>query len=150
MELQKVKTERKNYLPLLLLADDIAESYLHEGELFAIYMAQEVIGVMQCIAVTAEIIELKNFAIAEAQQNKGYGKMALQKLLQYYAQTAYKEMLVGTANSSIANLALYQKVGFDMVGLKRDFFLQYPQAIFENGIQAKHLVMLAYYFDETN
>lgn len=50
-------------------------------------------------------------------------------------------MLVGTANSSIGNLAFYQKCGFRLCGIRRDFFLSYPQPIWENGIRALDMVM---------
>lgn len=50
-------------------------------------------------------------------------------------------MIVGTANSSIGNLAFYQKVGFRITEVKKDFFSKYPEPIFENGIQALDMIM---------
>jgi hypothetical protein len=45
-------------------------------------------------------------------------------------------MIVGTTNSSIDNIAFYQKLGFRMAEIKRDFFKAYLTPIFENGIRA--------------
>ena len=50
-------------------------------------------------------------------------------------------MIVGTANSSIDNIAFYQKLGFRMAEIKRDFFKAYPTPIFENGIRALDMIV---------
>ena len=50
-------------------------------------------------------------------------------------------MIVGTANSSIDNIAFYQKLGFRMAEIKRDFFKAYPTPIFENGIIALDMIV---------
>ena len=47
MELKKVTTQRQDYVPLLLLADEdeaVVRSYLHEGDLFELIEAGERIG----------------------------------------------------------------------------------------------------------
>lgn len=41
-------------------------------------------------------------------------------------------------------LALYQKCGFRMTGIDKDFFVRhYEEAIFENGIQVVDMVRLS-------
>lgn len=48
----------------------------------------------------------------------------------------FKTIEVGTGNSSIGQLALYQKCGFRITGVDRDFFIRhYIEEIFESGIQ---------------
>ncbi len=55
----------------------------------------------------------------------------------------YKTLEVCTGNSSIGQLALYQKCGFRMSGIERDFFIKhYHEPIFENGIQCRDRVRL--------
>ena len=50
---------------------------------------------------------------------------------------------VGTGNSSLSQLAFYQKRGFEIVAIDRNFFLtHYSEPIWENGIQCKHLLLL--------
>ena len=50
---------------------------------------------------------------------------------------------LGTGNSSIRNLAFYQKVGFRFQSVLRDFFVEYyEEPIFENGIPCKDMVIL--------
>jgi len=40
-------------------------------------------------------------------------------------------------------LRLYQKAGFEMHLIKKNFYLEnYPTAIYDNGLQLKHMVLL--------
>ncbi len=56
----------------------------------------------------------------------------------------YKTIEIGTGNSSIGQLALYQKCGFRIIGVDMDFFVKhYPAQIFENGIQYRDTVRLS-------
>lgn len=125
-------------LPLLLIADEseeIVQTYIDEGTMYEIAMDDgEVVGVVQVIGD-----EIKNLAIAPGNQGQGLGKKAI-KLLQ--EQPHVSKLVVGTANSSIDNLAFYQKCGFRFSDIRRDFFLKYPEPIFENGIRAIDMLML--------
>ncbi|GMQ30855.1 hypothetical protein [Algoriphagus confluentis] len=45
--------------------------------------------------------------------------------------------------NNYSQLALYQKTGYEIVGIEKDFFIQnYPEPIFENGIPCKHKIIL--------
>jgi hypothetical protein len=48
---------------------------------------------------------------------------------------------VGTANSSIGNLAFYQRVGFRMDHVRKDYFSYYREPRYENGIQIRDLLV---------
>lgn len=55
-----------------------------------------------------------------------------------------EELMIGTGNSSINQLALYQKCGFRVIGVERDFFINnYDEPIFENGIQCVDMIRLS-------
>lgn len=135
---------REPYINALLIADEsekIVRTYYNEGELYAIRTEEALIGVALLIAQDAETIELKNIAIIPALQGQGFGKDALLQVIKLYENRNYKKMLVGTANSSIDNIAFYQKLGFRMTEIRQNFFLQYPEPIFENGIQALDMIL---------
>lgn len=52
--------------------------------------------------------------------------------------------IVGTGNSSLDQLAFYQKGGFRICGVDRDFFVQnYDQQIVENAIQCLDMIRLS-------
>jgi ribosomal protein S18 acetylase RimI-like enzyme len=131
---------------LLLLADpsqQVLETYLHDAELFLCIYNKEVIGVYALLPLDSESLEIKNIAIDEAYQGKGLGQYLLEHAAQKARARGYRKLFIGTANSSTGQLYLYQKVGFELCEVKFNFFTdQYPTPIFENGIQAKHLVML--------
>lgn len=137
--------DRKQYMSYLLLADEsesIIHTYMEKGDMFAISFQEEVVGVVLFVFHSHNTVELKNIAILPSHRGKKIGQMVIEKCLATYKQAGWKKMIVGTANSSISNLAFYQKVGFRIYGIKEDFFLTYPEPIYENGIQAIDMIML--------
>jgi ribosomal protein S18 acetylase RimI-like enzyme len=145
MVLKSIKQEERHlYLNYLLLADEsetIVKQYMNEGEMFSIHYEGKIAGVVLFISDSNQIVELKNIALAEDFRGLGLGKAVIRESFAIYQQKGYAKMIVGTANSSIANLAFYQKSGFRMDSIKRDFFRNYPTPIYENGIQALDMVM---------
>ena len=79
MNIQLITTDKKRFLPLLLLADEqesMITRYLERGELFVMHGTQETETVAVTV-VTNEgngVYELKNLAVAPACQRKGYGR----------------------------------------------------------------------------
>jgi ribosomal protein S18 acetylase RimI-like enzyme len=138
------KDDRRIYLGFLLLADESEEmvsEYINEGEMYVIKHAGETVGVVLFTFPSARIVEIKNIAFLESFRGRGLGKMVVLEAFDLYRSHGFEKMIVGTANSSIANLAFYQKAGFRMAEIKRDFFKKYPTPIFENGIRALDMVM---------
>lgn len=138
------REERLLFLDYLLLADEseaIVRQYINEGEMFSIHYEGNIVGVVLFTFDSKNIVELKNIAIAEDFRGLGLGKEVIREAFAIYQQQGFNQMIVGTANSSIANLAFYQKVGFRMASIKKDFFNYYPTPIYENGIQALDMVM---------
>lgn len=131
---------------LLQLADPSTEQinqYLKNGSCFAAKSGDEIIGAIVLLPISAATIEIKNIAVQENWQGKGIGKQLLQFAETFARQHSYEKLLIGTGNSSIGQLALYQKMGFEINDIKRDFFLiHYSEPIFENGIRCRHMIML--------
>ncbi|ETI70400.1 GNAT family N-acetyltransferase [Neobacillus vireti] len=146
VQLKAIEMEKRNsFLDYLLLADEseeIVREYINDGEMFAMLFNGQIIGVAQFIFLQDGIVELKNIAIIEDYRGKGIGKLVIKEAFGLYKMKGLNKMLVGTANSSIANLAFYQKLGFRMDEIKKDFFKKYPTPIYENGIRALDMVML--------
>jgi ribosomal protein S18 acetylase RimI-like enzyme len=136
--------ERHLFLDYLLAADEdeeMVKEYIYEGEMYSINIDGKIAGAVLFTFHSEEIVELKNIAIAEQFQGIGLGKSTVLRAFELYRLRGFKKMIVGTANSSIGNLAFYQKAGFRMEGIKKDFFLKYPEPIYENGIRAIDMVM---------
>lgn len=131
---------------LLLLADpskDLIDSYLKQSEVFIAQQKNETIGVILVFPLTAETVEIKNIAVKSEFQGQGIGSYLIENVIRFCSFNKQKSILIGTANSSIGQLYLYQKFGFEITELKKDFFIEnYAEAIYENGIQAKHMLVL--------
>lgn len=136
---------RHAYRQLLLLADEseeMLETYWQTGEMFAGFdKDQHLIGVALLLPITGDIIELKNIAVAPNFQGRGYGSAMIEQLCSMCKEGGYSKMIVGTANSSLSNIAFYQKCEFRMTHVVTDFFLKYPDPVWENGIRARDMLM---------
>ncbi|WP_337041289.1 GNAT family N-acetyltransferase [Emticicia sp. 17c] len=131
---------------LLLLADpsyQAIEIYLPYSDVFVVELAHKVIGVYVLYPLNKQESEIKNIAVLEKYQGKGIGKLLLQHAIAEARKRAYKKLWIGTSNASIGQLYLYQQQGFEITELKKNFFIDnYPEPIFENGLQCKHILML--------
>jgi len=136
--------ERRNFMNLLLLADEneeVVNEYINEGEMFSISFEDKLIGVALFITESTSIVELKNVALSPEYRGKGLGKEILKNAFERYRKKSFKKMIVGTANSSIDNIAFYQKAGFRIAGIRKNFFDKYSEPIYENGIRAIDMIM---------
>lgn len=82
-------------------------------------------------------------AVDESHRGKGIAKELILKAQSYAKEMGAFSIIVGTGNSSLAQLALYQKCGFRMQRIRVDHFLKYPEPIFENGIRCVDMVVLS-------
>lgn len=135
--------DRKHYLPYLLMADEeeIISGYINEGKLYLIHIGKELVGIALFIMIDIDTVELKNFAIVPEYRGKGIGKEVIPSFFKLFKEKNVKQMIVGTANCSIANIAFYQKAGFRMERVEKGFFLKYPSPIYENGIRASDMIV---------
>jgi ribosomal protein S18 acetylase RimI-like enzyme len=144
-EIKAIVHGRERYLNLLLLADPSEEmvlKYLGEGFLFVLFEGDEAYGVIHLAPQEGNVIEIKNMAVKQEAQGHGYGKKLVQHVRAFCKQRGYDKIIVGTGNSSINNVAFYQKVGFRFLSILRDFFTaHYDEPIFENGIQCRDMLL---------
>ncbi len=151
---------------LMLTADpdrQIIDNYLPACRVFTVVRKDEVIAVAllfgvvdssspqaQCcfnaraenFGLSAADAELINIAVADEHQGEGYGKNLIKHCIQSARESGYERLWVATGNSSLSQLALYQKMGFRMDHVIPSYFAEYSQEIFENGIQCIDLVRL--------
>jgi len=141
--------ERERFLPLLLLADESLEqvrSYMHGGELYAFVGPDEVaVGIVLTLPAEQNSVELKAVAVDTTQQNRGIGRRMLAAVLDELRRRGVRRAVVGTANAGIGQLAYYQKAGFRLLRIERDFFSPargYPAVMEDNGIRLRDMVWM--------
>ena len=143
MEIRKIETDKKQYLDLLLLADeqeDMIDRYLERGTMYVL----EDGGVKAQCVVTDEgdnVLELKSIAVEPNWQDRGYGKAMVDFLVQTY-KGQYRVLQVGTGDSP-STIPFYEACGFRRHHLVKNFFTDhYDHPIYEDGVQLVDMVYL--------
>ncbi|WP_242214198.1 GNAT family N-acetyltransferase [Bacillus cereus group sp. BfR-BA-01383] len=137
---------------LLLIADPSERqinTYVQRGLTYVAKQEDRVVGVYVLLETRPKTMEIMNIAVVEYMQGKGIGK----KLLKHAVETAkgygMSKLEVGTGNSSVSQLALYQKCGFRIFSIDFDYFSKhYEEEIIENGIVCRDMIRLAMELNE--
>ncbi len=133
---------------LFLLADpsrDMIEGYISGAVVLGAFRGSVVVGAIILARLRDDAWEIKNIAVQPEHQGHGIGKELIRAALDVCRERGAREVWIGTGNSSINQLALYQKMGFRMAGIDVDFFTRnYPEKIIENGIHCRDMIRLVY------
>lgn len=143
MQIRKVEKDKKQYLSLLLLADeqeDMVDRYLERGTM---YVLEDGGAAAECV-VTDEgdgVLELKNLAVEPARQGMGYGRRLIEFLVRTYAGRC-RVLQVGTGDSP-ATIPFYEACGFVRHHRIKGFFTDYyDHPVYEGGVQLVDMVYL--------
>lgn len=143
MRIERITGNKKQYLDLLLLADeqeDMIDKYLSVGDMFALF-DDDLKTVCVVVAIDQDSCELKNIATYERYQGKGYATALIKYLADYY-KNKYKTMLVGTGETPTI-LSFYESRGFERSHKIKNFFTDhYDHPMFEEGIQLVDMIYL--------
>ena len=143
MMIREIKNSKKDYLDLLLLADeqeDMIDRYLERGTMYVL----EDEGVKCECVVTDEgngILEIKNIATVPEAQQKGYAKALIDFLVEKYS-SHYSILQVGTGDSPLT-IPFYEHCGFVRSHSIPNFFTDnYDHPIYECGVQLVDMIYL--------
>ena len=143
MRIVEVTENKKQYLDLLLLADeqeDMVDRYLYKGKMYVL----DDDGVKCECVVTDEgnnILEIKNIATVPEYQGKGYARALIEFIINNYREQ-YSILQVGTGDSPLS-IPFYEKRGFVRSHIIPNFFTDnYDHPIYESGIQLVDMVYL--------
>lgn len=132
-------------MDLLLLADPSADkvrAYLADSLCFAATCDGEVVGVCVVQQRAEGAYELMNIAVRPCHQKSGYGTALLAWVIAWFRASGARQIEVGTGSFG-HQLAFYQRQGFRVTRIDRDFFANnYPEPIFEDGIQLIDMLRL--------
>lgn len=143
MTITEIKENKKQYLSLLLLADEqegMIDRYIDKGTMYVL----DDNGVKSECVVTDEgngILEIKNIATVPEHQGKGYAKALIDFLIKEYSDK-YSVLQVGTGDSPLT-VPFYEKCGFVRSHTIPNFFIDnYDHPIYECGIQLVDMIYL--------
>ena len=143
MKIIEIKENKKQYLDLILLADeqeDMVDRYLDSGKMYVL----DDNGVKCECVITDEkndILEIKNIATVPEYQGKGYARALIEFIVNNYREQ-YAILQVGTGDSPLT-IPFYEKCGFVRSHIISNFFTDnYDHPIYESGIQLVDMVYL--------
>ncbi|WP_333662104.1 GNAT family N-acetyltransferase [Acinetobacter sp.] len=141
-----LRKSQQDQLKLLLLEAypswEQISTYLSQANIFILLDHQDNIIAQLCLLQNNDRAEIKNLAVDHKHQKQGFAKVLIQQVIENAKHHKIKNLWVKTGNSSLDQLALYQKCGFRMSHIERDAFKGYPKPIYENGIRCLDQVVL--------
>jgi GNAT superfamily N-acetyltransferase len=140
--------EHPSVVPLLLLAEPSARALRWSlANLSDVVYRADLDGALVGAATMRwrdDPCELVELAVAEEAQGRGVGRALVGWLLGEARRRRRSAMLVGTANSSLGNLAFYQRCGFRMDHVRKDYFWYDRSGRSEHGIPTRDLLVFRY------
>ena len=143
MEIIEIRENKKEFLSLLLLADeqeDMIDRYLDRGRMYVL----DDNGVKCECVITDEdggVLEIKNIATVPEFQGMGYAKALIDFIISKYAGR-YSVLQAGTGDSPLT-MPFYEKCGFVRSHIIPGFFTaNYDHPIYENGVQLVDMIYL--------
>ena len=132
-------------MALLLLADpseDKIRAYLPQSRCFVAHQGGSLVAACTVQALADGAHELMSIAVPEEQHRRGYGSALLRWVINAYRRAGAQRLEIGTGSFGY-QLAFYQRHGFRVTGIARDYFVQhYPAPIIEEGIQLRDMLRL--------
>lgn len=132
-------------MALLLEADPSEEcirSYLVGSLCFVAMDSDLIIAASIVKPITDKIVEIFNISVYPNFQNKGIGSDLLRFTLSQLSEKGVQRVELGTGSFGY-QLTYYQRFGFRVDAVIKDYFLDnYPEPIYENGLQHKDMLRL--------
>lgn len=145
MEYEIVKTDTPER-SLLLLADESEESiadYIGRGTTYVACRNGQILGQYVLLHTRPFTAEVVSIAVMPDYQRRGIATALLQHAIGTARRAGFHLLEIGTGNSGVGQIALYERCGFVRCGIDEDYFRKhYPAPIFENGVECRHMVRL--------
>lgn len=138
--------EFETLIPVLSEADEDDERIRAQIDLpgrvaYRAVVGEEVIGAAT-MRWHSEESEIVHIAVLPQWRGRDYGKAIVAALLAEANERRVASVIVGTANSSLDNIAFYQRCGFRMDHVRRDYFSYLDHPILEQGIAMRDMLVL--------
>lgn len=144
----EIKIPHADHYKLLLDADPsrfLVDCYLKEGLLFEVIADNQCIATLVLVSLPHSILEIKNLSVHPLHRKKGVAQSILSFTIDYAKQHHFKGIEIGTGSTSFEQLYLYQKMGFRVSSIEKDFFTRYyKEPIIENKLVLKDMIRLQF------
>ncbi|MCL6260469.1 GNAT family N-acetyltransferase [Aquiflexum sp. TKW24L] len=122
---------------------DSIDRYIFKAMIFGGFIEDELVGCYILDTNNQGSAEIKNIAVEAKHQNQGIGKSLLTHAIQTTKSLYKQQLIIATADTSTMQLGLYQKTGFKIIEVQKDYFPKhYKNPIFENGMQCVDRIVL--------
>lgn len=134
---------REEYMPLLLIGDEQEEMVRRYLDRCELWLLSEDGEVRALCAVTDEgcgTLELKNIAVYQEFQHRGYGRKLIDFICRHYSGN-FSRLMAGTGDSPLT-VPFYEKCGFVHTRTVKNWFTEnYDHPIFEEGVQLRDMLI---------
>lgn len=143
MDFFEIKNNKKDYMDLLLLADEqsnMIEKYMERGRMFVL---KDPDVKAECVVTDEDggVLEIKNIAVYQQYQRLGYGKCLIEYIEKTFSDD-FDILQVGTGDSPLT-VSFYENCGFTKSHTVKNFFTDnYDHPIFEAGKQLVDMIYL--------
>jgi len=133
---------------LLYLADEDDEQiakYRDKALFWGALVDGLIVGTIGLLELSGKEAEIVSVAVAEKFQNLHIGTQLVERALAYGKEAGFGQILIKTGNCGLSQMGLYQKCGFRLDSINRDYFLgKYEASMYENGIRCADQVVMTY------
>lgn len=133
--------------PLLLEADPskgMVETYLKHSDILEVRQQKELIGILVLKSINMQTSEIMNLSVREAYQQKGIGRNLIEQALVFSRAKNDQKIMIATGTTSLSALLLYQRCGFRVEAVERDYFTHhYAETLIENGVVLRDRLILS-------
>ena len=117
--------------------------YIARGSCYIARIEDRTVGVSVLLRTRPFTMELVNLCVAEPYRRQGIATRLITHAAERARAAECRILEVGTGNAGIGQLALYQRCGFSIESIEKDYFVRYyPEPIYENGIECRDMVRL--------
>lgn len=131
---------------LLLQADPSKENidkYIHHSVVYRADMSCKTVGYYVLCDLGNRTTEIKAIVVKEKYQRLGIGTLMLTDAAEKACANGSTKLMIATGNSSVDQLRLYQKNGFSITEIRKNYFVDnYSEPIIENGIPCTDMIVL--------
>lgn len=142
-------------IDLLLKSDPYfnnTSSYIKNGRVIVATRKNVIIGVIIFLKREKDTYEIMNLIVEEKSRGNGVAKELLKVVDSKMIPLRASTLIIGARNSSIEKLGLYQRFGFRISRVEKDYycFNNYKENIWENGILCRDRIIFEKKYQNEN